>query len=228
MRRCVFLGDVARTRFHGVAVKPKRNESDQHPLPRPVSSRQLLGCATENRHQNWAGCAYPFENPFYDKRSLLLRSVISLFAAGTTIVTGLVEKRFTLLLQPFFYAFILFHFNVFQKFHNFSLYTYTYISLYIYRLFIARKSLSFQPMLHVSRPERFLFFFFFYVPIVSRHRTISLDEQFIFPLYRLALSCNYKYRSILDETSNAIRIEEIVKCWHAVSKLPAFRRRKTR
>lgn len=227
MRRCVFLGDVARTRFHGVAVKPKRNESDQHPLPRPVSSRQLLGCATENRHQNWAGCAYPFENPFYDKRSLLLRSVISLFAAGTTIVTGLVEKRFTLLLQPFFYAFILFHFNVFQKFHNFSLYTYTYISLYISVIY-RQKIFEFPADAPCFSTRTFPIFFFFYVPIVSRHRTISLDEQFIFPLYRLALSCNYKYRSILDETSNAIRIEEIVKCWHAVSKLPAFRRRKTR
>lgn len=124
---------------------------------------------------------------------------------------------------------LLFYF-ILTSFKNFTIFRCIHIRIYlsIYRLFIARKSLSFQPMLHVSRPERFLFFFFFYVPIVSRHRTISLDEQFIFPLYRLALSCNYKYRSILDETSNAIRIEEIVKCWHAVSKLPAFRRRKTR
>lgn len=168
----------------GCGFKPKRNESGnesdlsfaffvrRHPLPRPVSSGQLLGCATENRRENRAGCAYPFEISFYDERSLLPRFVISLFAAGTTIVTiGLVEKRFTLLLQPFFYAFILFRFNVFHC----AIFRYIHIRIYLFihiyigylspeNLWVSSRCCSMFLDSNVS--------YFFYVPIVLKHRVI--------------------------------------------------------
>lgn len=165
----------------GCGFKPKRNESDlsfaflvrRHPLPRPVSSSQLLGCATENRRENWAGCAYPFENPFYDERSLLLRSVASLFAAGTTIVTiGLDEKRFTLLLQPFFYAFILFRFNVFHRaiFRYIHTRIYIYISLSIYISVIYRQKIFEFPAdapCFSTRTFRIFYLSYYYICIIS-------------------------------------------------------------
>lgn len=124
---------------------------------------------------------------------------------------------------------LLFYF-ILTSFKNFTIFRCIHIRIYlsIYIGYLSPENLWVSSRCSMFLDPNVSYFFFFYVPIVSRHRTISLDEQFIFPLYRLALSCNYKYRSILDETSNAIRIEEIVKCWHAVSKLPAFRRRKTR
>lgn len=201
----------------GCGFKPKRNESDlsfaflvrRHPLPRPVSSGQLLGCATENRRENRAGCAYPSENPFYDERSLLPRSVISLFAADTTIVTiGLVEKRFTLLLQPFFYAFILFRFNVFHR----AIFRYIHIRIYlfihIYISVIYRQKIFEFPADAAPCFSTRTFRIFFMFRSCWNIALLFIILLYVYYFYRLALSCNNKYRSIVDEMSNAIRIEE--------------------